>query len=238
MPPAELPRALLFDFDGTIVETEGPSLRSWQELFAEHGLELTLDAWSATVGTLNGVDPVAMLEDGLGRRLDGEELRRRRMRRKRELVAQEALRPGVERLVAEARAAGTRLAIVTSASRDWAQEHLARLGLDEGWEAIVAADGDVARAKPAPTVYLEALAALEVTAAEALAVEDSPNGIRAAKAAGVACVAVPNPITRRLDLGEADGVLETLDGVGLRELVAAARQPTGTGGSVQCPRHR
>jgi HAD superfamily hydrolase (TIGR01509 family) len=219
----DLPAALLFDFDGTILETEGPSYRSWQELFDEHGLELTLDAWSVTVGALNLVDPVAMLEEALGREIDGDALRRRRMRRKLELVAEEALRPGVEQLIADARRHGLRLGIVTSATGEWVRRHLTRLNLDEAWDLIVAADGDPARAKPAPVVYLEALEALDLDADAAIAIEDSPNGVRAAKAAGIPTVAVPNPITRRLDLSGADVVLDTLDGVGVADLAAAAR---------------
>jgi HAD superfamily hydrolase (TIGR01509 family) len=219
----DLPAALLFDFDGTILETEGPSYRSWQELFDEHGLELTLDAWSVTVGALNLVDPVAMLEEALGREIDGDALRRRRMRRKLELVAEEALRPGVEQLIADARRHGLRLGIVTSATGEWVRRHLTRLNLDEAWDLIVAADGDPARAKPAPVVYLEALEALDLDADAAIAIEDSPNGVRAAKAAGIPTVAVPNPITRRLDLSDADVVLDTLDGVGVGDLAAAAR---------------
>jgi HAD superfamily hydrolase (TIGR01509 family) len=219
----DLPAALLFDFDGTILETEGPSYRSWQELFDEHGLELTLDAWSVTVGALNLVDPVAMLEEALGREIDGDALRRRRMRRKLELVAEEALRPGVEQLIADARRHGLRLGIVTSATGEWVRRHLTRLNLDEAWDLIVAADGDPARAKPAPVVYLEALEALDLDADAAIAIEDSPNGVRAAKAAGIPTVAVPNPITRRLDLSDADVVLDTLDGVGVADLAAAAR---------------
>ena len=224
----DAPAALLFDFDGTILETEGPSYRSWQELFDEHGLELTLDAWSVTVGALNLVDPVAMLEEALGRELDGDGLRRRRMRRKLELVAEEALRPGVEQLIADARHHGLRLGIVTSATGEWVRRHLARLRLDEAWDLIVAADGDPERAKPAPVVYLEALEALDIEPDAAIAIEDSPNGVRAAKAAGIPCVAVPNPITRRLDLSHADVVLDTLDGVGVADLAAAVRTPQRT----------
>jgi HAD superfamily hydrolase (TIGR01509 family) len=228
MTPPDAPAALLFDFDGTILETEGPSYRSWQELFDEHGLELTLDAWSVTVGALNLVDPVAMLEEALGRELDGDGLRRRRMRRKLELVAEEALRPGVEQLIADARRHGLRLGIVTSATGEWVRRHLSRLHLDEAWDLIVAADGDPERAKPAPVVYLEALEALDIEPHAAIAIEDSPNGVRAAKAAGIPCVAVPNPITRRLDLSHADVVLDTLDGVGVGDLAAAVRTPQRT----------
>src|SRR4029078_8771754 len=90
--------------------------------------------------------------------------------------------------------------------------HLERLEAAAGWDAICTADRDPSRAKPAPTLYLEALSALEVAASEAVAFEDSPNGVRAAKAAGIFCVAVPNEVTRDLGLDEAgaDIVLDSL----------------------------
>jgi beta-phosphoglucomutase-like phosphatase (HAD superfamily) len=83
----------------------------------------------------------------------------------------------------------------------------------------VAADGDAARAKPRPTLYLEALDRLGVTAGEAIAFEDSPNGITAAKAAGLYCIAVPNPTTASLDVTHADLVLRSLEEVPLGDLL-------------------
>src|SRR4051812_3583621 len=164
-----------------------------------------------------------MLEEALGRELDGDGLRRRRMRRKLELVAEEALRPGVEQLIADARRHGLRLGIVTSATGEWGRRHRTRLHLDEAWDLIVAAAGDPARAKPAPVAYLEAREALDVEAGAAIGTGGSPSGGRAAMAAGIPTVAVPNPITRRLDLSDADVVLDTLDGVRVAALAAAAR---------------
>ena len=103
-------------------------------------------------------------------------------------------------------------AIVSSANRGWVDSHLERLEAAAGWDAICTADRDPSRAKPAPTLYLEALAALEVAASEAVAFEDSPNGVRAAKSAGIFCIAVPNEVTRDLGLDEAgaDLVLDSL----------------------------
>jgi beta-phosphoglucomutase-like phosphatase (HAD superfamily) len=91
---------------------------------------------------------------------------------------------------------------------------------------IATADGDLERAKPSPALYEEALAAIEVSASEAIAIEDSPNGIAAAKAAGVFCLAVPNEVTARLDLSAADVVVHSLEDLPLRSLlgvVAAGR---------------
>jgi HAD superfamily hydrolase (TIGR01509 family) len=213
-------RALLLDFDGTMLETESSSYGSWRELLAEHDFDLTHDAWEGAVGTINGVDPVELLEAHLGAPVDRAALEDRQAARHREMLTQEMLRPGIERIVAEARRRGLHTAIVTSASERWVREHLRRLGLEGDWEHIVAADGDPARAKPAPLLYEEALARLGVEPGESVAIEDSPHGVTAAKAAGIAAIAFPNPITERMDLAHADAVVPDLDGVGLDELLA------------------
>jgi HAD superfamily hydrolase (TIGR01509 family) len=213
-------RALLLDFDGTMLETESSSFGSWRELLGEHGYELTHATWAATVGTLGAVDPIALLEEHLGTSVDREALQARARDRHMELLAEETLRPGVQQLVDDAHARGLRTAIVTSASRRWVLSHLRRLRLEDEWEEIVAADRDVSRAKPEPTLYLEAAERLGVDPAEAVALEDSPNGVRAARRAGMQVVAFPNPITESMDLGEADAVVEQLDGLGLDGLLA------------------
>jgi HAD superfamily hydrolase (TIGR01509 family) len=221
-------RALLLDFDGTMLETESSSYGSWRELLSEHGYDLTPQTWSGAVGTVDGVDPVALLEEHLGKPVDRGALARRQAARHREMLAQERLRPGIERIVDDARARDVQMAIVTSAGRRWVGEHLARLGVDADWEHIVAADGDPARAKPAPLLYHEALALLGVTADEAIAIEDSPHGVRAAKAAGLTCVAFTNPITETMDLDAADAVVADLDGVGLDGLLALVSRTAAT----------
>jgi HAD superfamily hydrolase (TIGR01509 family) len=211
--------ALLFDFDGLIVDTESPSLAAWRWVYEEHGQELTLDRWSAAVGTIDGFDPVAHLHeltgepprhDVLDRRLDHELM----------LGEAETLRPGIAEYLADAERLGLRKAIVSSASRTWIDRHLGRLERLHGWDAIVTADGDRERAKPRPTLYLEALDVLGIAAAEAVAFEDSPNGIRAARAAGIFCVGVPNPVTAGLGLDEADLVLDSLASLPLAGLLA------------------
>jgi HAD superfamily hydrolase (TIGR01509 family) len=221
-------RALLFDFDGTLLETESSSYGSWRELLAEHDYELTHDTWSAAVGTIDGVDPVELLETHLGAPVDRAALEDRQAALHRELLTEEVLRPGVQRIVDEARARGVHTAIVTSASERWVREHLRRLDLESEWEHIVAANGDPARAKPAPLLYEEAIALLGIEPAEGVAIEDSPHGVTAAKAAGLAAIAFPNPITERMDLGHADAVVGDLEGLGLDGLLArVGRVATG-----------
>ena len=212
-------RALLFDFDGLIVDTESTSLASWQWLYAQHGQELTLDRWSAAIGTLGGFDALAHLEALVGSPLERDALDARRLEHELMLVEAEQLRPGIAEYLADAEELGLRKAIVSSASRRWIDSHLRRLERLYGWDAIVTADHDQARAKPSPTLYLEALERLSVSADDAVAFEDSPNGIRAARAAGIYCVGVPNAVTASLGLDEADLVLDSLASMPLAELL-------------------
>jgi len=213
-------RAFLFDFDGLILDTEVPSRAGWQWLYREHGHELPPEKWALVVGTLAAWDPMAHLERLVGAPLDRDVLNERRYAHELSLIEAETLRPGVAEYLAAARRLDLKRAIVSSSSRPWIDLHLRRLEETVGWDLILAADHDPARAKPAPTLYLEALEALGVAAAEAVAFEDSPNGIRAAKAAGIFCVGVPNGVTRELGLDEADLVLDSLADLSPDELLA------------------
>ena len=211
-------RGLLFDFDGLIVDTETPSRASWQELYREHGQELPLDRWATLVGTVGGWDPLETLEELVGP-VDRTALRERRLERELELGEIEQLRPGVLDYLEEADRRGLATAIVSSSPAWWVEWHLGRLERAEQFDAIVTADGDESRAKPRPTLYLEALERLGLRANEAVAFEDSPNGVRAAKAAGLFCVAVPNGVTAALALDEADVLVPSLAGLPFASLV-------------------
>lgn len=210
--------ALLFDFDGTIMDSETAVFEAYRRLYEEHGHELRLDEWASGIGTLGGFDPVSDLEARLGREIDRAVLEGRSWE---DIAAagEPGLRPGVGRYVEEARRRGIALGIVSSNDRAWVDRHIGRLGVGDVWDAILTADGDEGRAKPSPDLYVDALAALGVTASEAVAIEDSPNGITAAKAAGVFCVAAPNEVTASLDLSAADVVVRSLDDLPLERLL-------------------
>jgi HAD superfamily hydrolase (TIGR01509 family) len=211
-------RAIVFDFDGLILDTEEPVYRSWLEVYEAHGEQLPFERWVQIVGsTTAGFHPQHHLEERLGRSLPKEVLDRRIGRRTEMILAQEVL-PGVLRRIAEAKAMGLKLGVASSSTTEWVRGHLGRLGILESFECMRCRD-DVANAKPEPDLYLAVLECLGVGASEAIAIEDSPNGVLAAKRAGMRCVAIPNSITAQLDLGQADLLLGSLDEVTLVELL-------------------
>jgi len=213
-------RALVFDFDGLILETEIPVLESWRRVYEEHGVELPMDTWLETIGTADHeFDPFAHLQELVGRPLQREPMQSRRiLHRDAILHAQETL-PGVRDYIEEGRRMGLKLAVASSSRRRWVVGHLERLGIHEHWDAVKTAD-DVEKTKPDPALYLAAVEALGVQAAEAIALEDSRNGVLAAKAAGLWCVGVPANLTRDMDLSDADVILGSLSDLSLPDLIA------------------
>jgi len=216
-------RGIIFDFDGLILETEGPVYQSWVELFQEYGAELPFDVWSTIIGTsdLEHFDPISMLEEKLGRKLDREAIAPRRHDRELELVHQQPILPGVLEVIAEARELGLKMGIASSSDREWVVGHLKRLGLYRHFGVIHTSD-DVRRTKPDPELFILALNSLGLKPAEAIVFEDSPNGISAAKSAGIFTVAVPNPLTRRLKVDHADLRLDSLADLPLSDILSRA----------------
>jgi HAD superfamily hydrolase (TIGR01509 family) len=152
--------AVILDFDGLILDTETPFRRSWEEIYAEHGLTVPPAVWAELIGS--SVDPAEaydLLERHLGRAIDRGAIRERRMARELEFLKDEAVMPGVRELIEDATARGIRLAIASSSEREWVVGHLEAIGLSESFEAIACAE-DVATTKPAPDLYEVVLASL------------------------------------------------------------------------------
>jgi HAD superfamily hydrolase (TIGR01509 family) len=225
-------QALIFDFDGLILDTEVPDFASWQEVYDTFGCSLPFDDWAACIGTHSGAfDVYSCLERQLGREIDREAVRAQRRLRYREMVAAQAVLPGVEAYLADAARLGLKLAVASSSDRAWVTGHLTRLGLMERFQCVRCAE-DVRQIKPDPELYRAALAALGLEPHQAVALEDSPNGVLAAKRAGLFCVAVPNALTRRLALEHADLQVSSLAELPLARLLAAvgASGPRASGG--------
>ena len=221
---ARVLRAVVFDFDGLILDTEEPVYLSWLEVYQAHGEDLPFERWVQIVGSTNALfHPQYHLEERLGKPLAREVLERR-IGRRTEMILARAVLPGVVQHLDAARARGLKLGVASSSTREWVAGHLERLGILERFDCLRCRD-DVANAKPEPDLYLAVLDCLDVKAAEAIAIEDSPNGVAAARRAGMRCVAVPNSITARLDLSEADVTLGSLAEVTLGDLLAKFDQP-------------
>lgn len=203
-------KAVIFDFDGVILDTELPDYSSWQEVYTEHGMSLEIELWCQNVGRSEVFDACQHLEQLVGRALAQEEIRQRRRERCMEMIRRELPRPGVLRWLDAAAELGVPCAVASSSSRAWVEGHLRDHGLLERF-ALTSCREDVGRTKPAPDVYLSALERLGVRPSEAIAIEDSPHGVSAAKAAGIYCLAVPNDVTRYLSFEHADLVVESLE---------------------------
>ncbi len=213
-------RAIVFDFDGLIFDSELPEYETYRALFAEHGADLPMEVWGRCVGRdADFWDPMAYLEECIGQPVDREALRARRRTTYLATIAGQGPLPGVAEALDAAHAMGLGLAVASSSPRAWVEPHLERLGLLPRFDAVLTRD-DVRRAKPDPELYLLAAERLGVEPRHAVAVEDSPNGALAARRAGMRVVLVPNAVTRALPLlCEVDERLETLDRVDLAELV-------------------
>jgi len=214
-------RALIFDFDGLILETEEPIYKSWLQVYQAFGQDLPLEEWSLVVGTSDHTDPLLVLEQRLGRPLDRPALALQRKAMEAALVAAQPIMPGVELFLKDARRLSVKLAVASSSSGRWVGGHLRRLGLLDYFDCLRVRE-DVALTKPDPSLYLAAAACLGVRPQEAIALEDSTNGILAAKRAGMYCVAVPNAITCSFDLSQADLQLSSLAELPLEELLKIA----------------
>jgi HAD superfamily hydrolase (TIGR01509 family) len=222
--------ALVFDFDGLILDTETTDFRSWQEVYRAHGCELRLEDWADCVGRPAGhFDPFEHLERLTGVRVERAQIRAQRSARMRELNLLQSVLPGVCDYLREARELGLKIGLASSSDRAWVHGHLGRLGLLDYFDTIKCVE-DTGAHKPDPAPYLAALGTLGVPPARAVAFEDSPHGVAAAKAAGMLCVAVPNSITRRLGLEGADLMLDSLASLPLSALLSrldGARLPDG-----------
>ena len=211
-------RAIVFDFDGLILDTEEPIYRSWREVYEAHGETLPFERWVQTVGsTTANFHPQHHLEERLGRPLS-QDVVEGRIGRRTELILAQQLLPGILNYIDAGKSLGLKLGVASSSTRDWVSGHLERLGILGRFDCVRCRD-DVTNAKPAPDLYIAVLDCLGVSHSEALAIEDSPNGVTAAKQAGMLCVAIPNSITVRLDLSHADLVLRSLSEVTLPDLL-------------------
>lgn len=220
-------QALVFDFDGTILDTETAEFTAWQTVYQAHGVELTLEYWLPCIGT-NDVpfEPSKNLEQLLGKPLNHAALEAQVKEHKTSLIATLSPLPGVLEYLEAAPKLGLKLAVASSSRLPWVKGHLTRLGLWEHFEFVHTKE-DVERTKPDPALFLKAAQSLGLQPNQTMVIEDSLNGVKAGKSAGAFTVAVPNTITQHLDLSQADVVLGCLCDMPLEGLLEQAMEQVG-----------
>ncbi len=212
-------KAIIFDFDGLIIDTETPEVEAWHELFQRYNVAFSFKEYSETIGKVyDDTSALDILQSKLGTPIDKVELFKEFKQRKVELIDAQPLRSGVRELLESAQSAGMKTALASSARRAWVERYLSMHRIGDYFCCIKTLE-DSNLPKPDPALYLLTLESLGIRADEAIALEDSFNGITAAKAAGVFAVAVPNRMTCDFDFSQADLRLEHLTDLSLQELI-------------------
>ena len=203
-------QALIFDFDGLIVDTESISVNLFEKAFSKVGLTFDIDGFVKLVGTASGgvYDPWTIYANHTGK-YSSEEVREYHDRQVDEGVKQAEPLEGVLELIEEAKSKGLLLAVGSSSNKAWVYPKLKHFGIFDKFDTIVTSD-DVAEAKPSPDIFLKVLERLQVKPENALVLEDSSNGTLAANRAGIRVVVVPNAITSREDHSRATYILSSL----------------------------
>lgn len=214
-------KGIIFDFDGLILDTETPEFQVWQNIYMKHGVELKAQDYAVCIGgRLSWFDPIANLTQHSIKPVNGEEIMSEFKQKSLQLINQQPCLPGVQSYLQRARQIGLKIGIASSSPHNWVENHLLRLGMHSYFDFICCED-DVNQVKPDPAVYQCVLSKMGLMAGQAIALEDSPNGIRAAKGADLFCVAIPNPLTRLLNIDLADLILESLDQISLDDLLVS-----------------
>jgi HAD superfamily hydrolase (TIGR01509 family) len=217
-------KAVVFDFDGLIFDTETPEFKAFREIYEEHGFELDLNIWSQWVGTdISKFNPYDYLDECVGKPLNREEIRSLRKLKYEKLIAEEKVRPGVVEYLKSAKDLALKVGLASSAPKDWVMEHLNTLNLVHYFDCIRVRE-DAKKVKPDPDLYLQVINNFCIEPKEAIAFEDSPNGALAAKKAGMYCVIVPNDVTKELAFCDVDLRLVSMEQIKLSLLIEQFNQ--------------
>jgi putative hydrolase of the HAD superfamily len=195
-------KAIIFDFDGTIVDTEALEILAWKSTLEKHNLSIPDEQWHDNIGKDSKLfDPITELENKTGQKLNRKLITSQRSEQISALHANLEPQPGVAALLKAAHDSGLKLIVASNSSRDWITKILGELKLLEFFDFIVSRE-DVKALKPDPEIYLLALKKLNLQAYEAIVIEDSPVGTKAAIAAGINCLVVPNRLSAHLNYPE------------------------------------
>ncbi len=220
-------KAVVFDFDGLILDTESVWFECYQEVLRGYKMELALEQFAPSIGThgtefLDYID-LTLKQPGISVEID----KAVGLLHQQKMEHLEA-RAGVKEYLEEAQQLGLNIGLATSSNRAWIERFLTRLGLVDYFQVIRTSD-DVTRVKPDPELYTQVVTAMGIAPAEALAFEDSLNGLTAAKAAGLHCTIVPNPVTSFLPFEHHDLRLVSMTDMTLSEILDRMNESTPKG---------
>lgn len=212
-------KALLFDFDGLILDTEYPLFQVWQDEFLTYGQNLEIETWAIGLGTSHtGNEIFNDLDKHFKFEINRADFIKKCEKRAIKKIINQPIQPGVEQYIKVAKNLGLKLGVASSSERTWVIGHLKRLGIIANFDCVFCQE-DVKKVKPDPELFNRVLEYFRITPDQAVVFEDSPNGISAAISAGIMCVAVQNSVSRHLKITHADIVLESLEQIPLEQLL-------------------
>ncbi|MTT32388.1 HAD-IA family hydrolase [Terrilactibacillus sp. BCM23-1] len=212
-------KAIIFDFDGTIIDTETAWYVAFKDAYKEHGVDLTLAKYSECLGTsLHSFDPYTYLRTHHNIPIDLDEFRQSIQNTHTKMMESESIRPGILNLLDEAKESGLKIGLATSSHMDWVKKFVNLLNIEDYFDCYCTADS-VKHVKPDPELYHQALDRLGVKANEAIAIEDSPNGSLAAVRAGIPTIVAKNKITSQLPFSKGHYTIDSLENYTLTDLV-------------------
>jgi HAD superfamily hydrolase (TIGR01509 family) len=212
--------AVIFDFDGVVLNTEEPEFLAWQQIYKQYGSDLSLNEWQITIGTRKAFDPYSDLKSKTTYELpDIEEIYQKKRTIVTELLESQKPMDGVLEWLKDANEKGLKIGMASSSSQAWLEHHLTRLNIRHYFSAVVGYS-TLVRPKPYPDSYLKACEILKVKPQNAFAIEDSTHGIKAAKLAGLKVIAVPHKLTQDTDLSEADLIVDSLAKYSLSQVIS------------------
>lgn len=222
-------KAIVFDFDGLTLDTETPWYDALQQLYHTYQISFPEDLYFNSIGAgYDEFDPYGYLADQLNGQPDRHTITSECKALFAAIMEKQQLREGVLDYLKEAKSLGLRIGMASSSPSAWVENYLDKYGIRQYFDCVHTAD-DVKEVKPNPELYLLAAKSLQADPHEAVAFEDSVNGLRAAKAAGLYCVVVPNSVTHRLPFTTHDIRLGSMSELPLLELIRQIEQRSVTG---------
>ena len=205
-------KAILFDHDGTLVDSEPSHFKMWERVLKSYGVDLTMDDYKQNyAGVPTSTNAIEMVKNYPSVNVDSSILEDEKNIATRRFLSGDAfpLMDGAKETIQYFKDAGLKIAVVTGAGREGIEATIKSNGLHDFLSVVVSGD-DVENSKPSPDVYIKAMERLGVDSSECIAIEDTENGSRAAVGANVPCVAVPTEMSKQHDFSKALGVFDNI----------------------------